>query len=302
MKLPPILNEVVEFVKKEDHPYIFDIRLKNMEDLKRYSSLEAHFVIYPYHRNINSKDIFFIPYEEYVDDILTCHKSAYYPARGIMDKLFGLFLGLIIILVFLLFKPDVLYSVESLVSVLGAYFVGKEIWYELEKVLIDLTIKLPVRYIERYYFYRLEKHTTLTNYSYFAKEQRYGCRAVLPDHMDFIQQSNSQTVRMLFSLKDIPECAGQSAHVLSIQVKPELLSKFEKAGFMFGVKISLNRSFLGFNWCREAFQSLSRDSRGCLDTKGEWINNAVFCRRTARIGRIKFFLGKSVVRDFKLIQ
>lgn len=114
------------------------------------------------------------------------------------------------------------------------------------------------------YAFELEKHTTLTHYSSFAKQQRYGKPTLLPEKIDFIEQSNSQTVRMCFNMTDIPASAGACGHVFSIHIDPAVLSEFEQKGFLFGVKLSLNRKQWGLRVCYELFQSLHKHTHGAL--------------------------------------
>jgi hypothetical protein len=201
----------------------------------------------------------------------------------------------------MILKPSDLFSIETIVSIFGAYFVGKEMWDDIEEALISLTKNWRIRYQEQYYIYRLEKSTTLSLYSYHAKKRRYGKAAILPELMDFLQKRNSETIRMLFNTKDLKNLDNSSAHILSIRMNPKLIDTLEKEGFMLGVKLSFNRNFLGFKRCREIFQSLETDTTGCLDQKGNWFENAAFYRNTLTMGRVKFFMSKGIFNDKKMI-
>ena len=283
-------NDFIRLRKNKDIPNIYDVEMNHIDHLRTYDSVECHIVLYPYSRKICSENITFYPFEEYVKDILTYQKSAYVKLSSQFNKLFGLFLGIVITMIFFKLKPDDLFSVESIVSVFGAYFVGKEIWDDIEKILINLSKNWRLRYQENYYFYQLEKHTTLTHYSYFAKKHRYGKAPLLPEKIDFIEQSNSQTVRMCFNMKDLQSLTESSGHILSIHIDPSLLSDFEHDSFMFGVKFSLNKHLLGFIKRVELFQSLHKHSKGSLDENGKWIERGVFYRKTLTFGRLKAFL------------
>jgi hypothetical protein len=46
-------------------------------------------------------------------------------------------------------------SVESIVSVIGAYFVGKELWDDIENLMIAISKDWRVRYLDRYYWFFL---------------------------------------------------------------------------------------------------------------------------------------------------
>ena len=305
IKIDILHNDIIRLQKNKDLPNIYDIEMQQLDELAQYDSVECHIVLYPYSRKICSKDIKFYPFEEYVKDILSHQKSAYAKSSSQFNKIFGLLLGLLITIIFFKFKPDDLFSVESIVSVFGAYFVGKEVWDDIEKNLINLSKNWKLRYQEDYYFYRLEKYTTLTLYSNFAKKQRYGKTPLLPGKIDFIEQSNSQTLRMYFNIQDFQDfcsCNGRSSgHLFSIHVEPELLVDFEQEGFMLGVKLSLNKHVLGFTKRIELFQSLHKNSQGALDEHGIWSEGSVFYRKTVTFGRLKAFLQSAVIHQKTII-
>ncbi|MBD3242565.1 MAG: hypothetical protein GF331_18390, partial [Chitinivibrionales bacterium] len=236
--------------------HLYDIELRRLELLSRYSSVECHVVVYPYSRLVSSADITLSPFEEYVRDIQSLQKSSYTPIVSNFNKLFGLFLGAVITAVFMHFKPDDLVSVESVVSILGAFLIGKELWDDIDRMLVNLTKRWPLRLMEGYYSYKLEKDTTLTHYSKFAKRHRYGKDTVLPDKIDFIEQSNSQTVRTCFSGRDLRGLEGPAVHLLSVAINPECVDEYQNRGSLFGVKVSLNRAILGVTFSTELFQSV----------------------------------------------
>lgn len=285
-----LYSDFIRLRKNPNMSNVYDVEMGHIDYLKAYDSVECHVVLYPYSRKICSENIAFCPFEEYVKDILTHQKSAYVKLNSHLNKAFGLFLGIMLTIIFFTLKPDDLFSVESIVSVFGAYFVGKEIWDDIEKILINLSKGWRLRYQENYYVYQLEKHTTLTYYSYLAKKQRYGKSPLLPEKIDFIEQSNSQTVRLYFNMKEPRSFDEHSGHLFSIHIDPELVIDFEDDGFLFGVKLSFNKHYLWFAKHFELFQSLHKDSRGCLNENGQWIEDAVFYRKTCTFGRLKLFL------------
>lgn len=275
-------------------PNIWDVELGNIRELARYNFVECHLVLYPKSRKICSKNIAFNPFEEYASDSAGS-KSAYERIHRGFHEFFGLILGALIFLLFFLFNPQDLLSVESVVSIFGAYFLGKDFWDDIETLLIGLTKKLPLRYVGDYYAYRLEKHTTLSRYAFLAKRFRYGRETVLPAKMDLIQQSNSQTLRMFFRREVFRSMRDNSAHILSIHLDPALADEFESRGYLFGVKLGFNRRrFLGHAGV-EIFQSLLEGKRGCLDERGEWHADAAFFRKIRQCGRIKLFYGKGLI-------
>ncbi len=289
-KRPVLIPEGILSIKRNKKiKNIFDVELNNLSLLRGYDSIECHLVLYPFNRNISAQDISFSPFEEYVKDILSHNRSAYSQIHAIMKYLFGLFLGGVITLIFFKLKPDDLFSVESIVSIFGAYMLGKDLWDDIERFFINLTKKWRLRYQENYYRYQIVRGTTLTLYSQFAKKHRYGKSALLPEQMDFIQQSNSQTIRLKFHKSDIQAITEDNAHILSLMIDAKCLSPFLKDGFLLGAKFSLNKGFLGFSRGKEYFQSLTSGELGCLDMKGEWYRQAVFCKKTISWGRIRFF-------------
>ncbi len=283
-------------------PNIYDVEFVNLAQLGPYHEVECHVVVYPYSRKVSSSSINIYPYEEYIQDVLAQQRSAYARLQSHFNEIFGLSLGLLIALIFWALKPEELFSIESIVSVFGAYIVGKELWDDLDRALVEISKNWPIRYRDSYYQYVLEKHTTLTAYSAWAKEKRYGKAMILPIKVDFIKQSNSQTVRMLFDARDFKRSGNaQEAHILSIHVDPAVQNVFE-AGFMFGVKLSLNRrGFLGITRHLELFQSLSEGELGCLDEHETWVPHAIFYRQTFSVGRVKYFMHKGVISGCTLI-
>lgn len=296
-----IFRDIIRVTKNPAVPDIYDVELMHLDRLKQCDSVECHIIVYPYSRKILSRHFEFNPYEEYVNDIIANQKSAYTKIKDSFKNVFGLFLGVLITVIFFIFKPVELFTVESIVSVIGAYFVGKELWDDIEDLMIDISKNWRVRYLDRYYFYRLEKHTTLSLYSRLAKKRRYGQAVVLPEKIDFIQKSNSQTVRMFFHMKDLKKLEEDSAHILSIRMNSELLTDFEQEGFMFGVKLSFNKRFWGINRSFEFFQSIDKDLKGCLDGVGEWVNEGIFYRKTFTLGRLKYFMSTGLLAGESLL-
>jgi hypothetical protein len=295
-------HDIIRLRKNETIPNIYDVEMKHFEHLQKYDSMECHIVLYPYSRKICSQNIKFFPFEEYVKDILSCQKSAYIPIRSQFNEIFGLLMGLVLIIIFALFKPADLFSLEAIVSVLGVYFVGKELWDDIERLLINISKTWSLRYQENYYAYQLGKHTTLTHYSRFAKKNRYGKVPLLPEKMDFIEQSNSQTTRMCFKVRDLQSLQDSTGHMFSIHIDPDVVQEFEQEGFMFGVKLSFNKHFLGFVYHFELFQSLHKGSKGCLDEKGEWIEGGIFYRKTLTLGRLKLFIKSGLLHQETIIE
>lgn len=278
----------------------YDVELSHSDRLSRFSAFESHLVLYPYSRRLCSRHIFFNPFEEYVRDIQSAQRSAYSPYKSEFGKFFGLVLGLFFFILFYINKNS--FSAESLISLIGAYFICKELWDDIENSLVNLTKRWPLRYQQDYYKYKLENNTTLTNYSCIAKRNRYGMLSVLPDRIDFIPQSNSQTLRMHFSRRRLKSLVNGTAHLLSIRVEKGKAEEFEHYGFMFGVKTAFTRRYLFIDNRVELFQSINGDKRGCLDKKGEWREGALFYRRLFSIGRIRLYFKSGVIERRRMVK
>lgn len=282
---------------------IYDVELRRMSELKRYEAIECHLVLYPYSRKVNSHHLTFNPFEEYVRDVVGDHRSAYEPIRMQMDKVFGLLLGMIVAILHISIRGELstLFLAEPLIGLIGAYIIGKELWGDIERMLIDLTKSWPISLRNPYYRYRLDRSAALTLYSNLAKKHRYGRTPLLPDMVDFVRHSNSQTLRMFFERKDIEACPDENAHIMSIHIDPAHAEELEKHGYMLGVKLSLHTKAAVGTHCYEMFQSLSNRQPGCLDAKGMWQDNAVFCRDTHCLGRIRACRGQQVLEGKRLL-
>jgi hypothetical protein len=102
-------------------------------------------------------------------------------------------------------------------------------------------------------------------------------------------------------MRDLKSFHETSAHILSIHINPKFLKEFEDIGFMFGVKLSFNKRFLGITHCRELFQSVDKASKGCLNENGKWTLGTVFYRNAFSLGRLKFFMNKGLMADRSLL-
>ena len=293
-------QNLIQLCQSPGLPNRYDVQMQGLDRMRRYDRVECHIVVYPYDRTIGSDDIHFYPFEEYVQDVLSGQRSAYTEIPNSMDQLFGLGLGLLIALIFAIVDRPSLLKIEALVSVIGAYAVGKELWNDLEHLLINATKNWRLCYQESYFHYQLEKRTTLTSYSYLAKRQRYGKQALLPAQIDFMKQSNSQTLRLCFDVHDLPPARSDPAHLHSIQIEESHADAFHGA-FMFGVKLSFARRTLGLARQLEVFQSLDAGRLGCLDDHGEWQDGAAFYRRTWTLGRLKFYARKGLIPNATVI-
>lgn len=283
-------------------PEIYDMEMNNILAVRDlYDVVECHIVVYPYSRKVTSDNFHFYPFEEYVKDINDNRKSAYNHTYASTNRMFGLFFAMLVVFIVFEINPKDFFSVEAIVSAFGAYILGKDLWPDLERGLIKLTQNSRLRFLEQYYQYELDRNTTLTNYSYFAKRERYGKFHLLPQKMDFLEHSNSQTARLLFDTKDWHNYSENTAHILSLHIDPSLLNAFQREGFLLGIKLSFNQHIGPYTRCYEVFQSFNREECGCLNEKSIWLANCVFYRQTRVLGRVKYFAKSGILQDKKII-
>jgi hypothetical protein len=285
----------------QENRHVFDVELQRLETLRNYTSCECHAVLFPYSRKITDRHLRFTPYEDYVQDIQTQLNSAYVKISRHANVIFGILLGLLITLIFGLLKPTDLFTVQSTVAVLGAYFVGKELWDDIEALFVRLSKDWRLRYQQSYYAFKLERNSTLTLYSQFAAKNRYGKDVLLPELINFFQQRRSQTLRMLFNGRDI-RGLSDTAHIFSIQISPEMLELYEREGALLGLKLSLNRRRFGVTSSTELFQSLHNGTPGCVDNCGRWLDGQLFYRRVLSIGKIRFVSKSGLLTGQNLIR
>lgn len=293
-------ENIVEIKQHAQFSHLFDVQLNHVHELSKYDFVECHLVIYPYDRRINSKNIKFSPFEDYLHDINHSQKSVYAPIVDNSGKIFGLILGLIIVFLFLWIKPNDLVSIESIVSILGAYQFGKEFWTDLEKSLIKITQDKKIAFTENYYSYALQKGT-LARYTTFARKQRLEMDAILPQKVEFIQQSNSQTIRSFYKTKDFKFVNNGSLHLLTVTVEKESLDHLLSSGFLIGLKISFTKKHWFTNSCLEMYQSINKDEAGCLDSQGNWTKAGILFKKSVFMGRIKFRMKQQTKSPFVLI-
>ena len=141
----------------------------------------------------------------------------------------------------------------------------------------------------------------MTHYSTLAKQKRYGKTTLLPEKINFLELSNSQTLRMYFELAEIKEKKAKSAHIFSIHIDADKQPDFIKYGHLFGVKLSLNKKRFGFTRKLELFQSLHNHEKGCLDDEEVWSSNSIFFRRVITLGKIKYFLERGLIASKSLV-
>ncbi|MBN1618138.1 hypothetical protein JW887_02230 [Candidatus Dojkabacteria bacterium] len=289
------MKNILSIRKEVKNPEIFDITIDNISQLLKYNSVESTFFFYPFDLTTTAKSFTIQPFDEYVANISCSQQSTYRKIRFFGKNFFGLILGLIIFIIFALIKPDDLVSVQSVVSIFGAYTVGKEMWDDIDSILSTITRALPVRWISQKYHYLREEYGTIRQFWEKARIHRYQKSSILPLKMDFIKHSNSKTVVLFFTKRSLKNSNKETARIASIIIKPEYISKIREKGFMFGVKIMLTKTFLFFNYDVELFQAMTTDGKlkiGTVDSSYIWHEKTILLRKILRIGRLKLYLSK----------
>lgn len=278
-------------------PTAWNVELQHPERLQGLHSFSCHLVLYPYGRRFDARHFRITPYTEYADDLQSHNDSAYALLPSRCREVFGLVLAVLLGLLFAVLKPDSLLTLESVVSVLGVYIVGKELGDDVVQSLIDFTAGCRLSVRDRYYRFQREKNATLWQYSAFARHHRYGKASAMASRMDFIRQTNSQTVRLLFTAADLAPLGAAPVHLLSLRFEPAHFEELKRHGFLLGIKLSFNRRAGPYLRCHEVFQSLHRGQPGCLDGTGTWVPDGSCEREILQWSRLRYLLSLTIRND-----
>jgi len=295
------LTNLVHIRQNAEYDSIYDVELNHLGALREFDSVEVHLVLYPFSRQVLAENYRFTPFQDYANDISTRRRSLYSPMPHPANSLFGIFLGVLIIIIFWFIKPEDVTSLQSFVAILGAYFIGKDLWSDIESLFVNVTKNWRLRYQTGYYAYQVEKNPPLTNYSALAREKRYGRATIVPGQMEFITNANSKTVRLRFSRKELSEYRGDSAHILGIRLDPALAGDFRQAGYMLSVKLSFNERAFILRRAHEFFQSLNAGEIGCLNFDNEWTADAAMAREAVYLGNLRYMQSQRLVPAVDLV-
>ena len=298
--LPSQLISIVQAPQFDD---IWDLHLHNLPLIaQNCHQLECHIVVCPYHRAIQAADFHFMPFEEYINDLASKHTSTYRTINDRAHKYFGLSLGAILSAFIGYYNPKDLLTVEGLIGIFGAYLLGKHLWGDLARFLELQTQNWRLRFTEQYYAYELHTSTTIATYNKLAKQRRYGRAQITPQKIDFIEHSNSQTLRLCFSSAELKAQLDETYHLLSIHVNKDKQTNFSPDNLLLGLKLSFNTK-KWFGWrCFEVFQSLDGNKPGCITTHNTWIDEDVFYRITRRWKRLKYFKSLGVLNGIRMFK
>jgi hypothetical protein len=187
-----------------------------------------------------------------------------------------------------LLNPTKLYTLEAVLSILGAYALGKELWNDFDDFLIRLTKNRVVQWHDVDYYYEREDFGTVQRFSQFARLKRYGNETTLASKLDFVTHSNSQTIDLYFRRNDLTHPHQNSARILSCQFGD--LGKIRKAKVkgLWSSKIALHRRFLGIHFVHEYFQAQDNTVAGTLTLTNQWKKGKVRFRQYFRFGRLSW--------------
>ncbi len=276
------------------------VKVVQTEKLAGFSEVGLTFSVYPYAKTINAADLKILPFEEYTKDLQTGKRSSYRLEPAIAKEIFGIILGAIIALVFLIFRPAELISVQSVVSILGAYTIGKDIWEDLEVFLKDLTRSWFFSWREPEFPYRRENFGTIQKFWELARYQRNQEQVLLPSKLDYISNAHSKTAELLFNQQELKPYVQLNTpfQVASVNFLPETKKPLMEQGMLLVFKVTLVRKLLIGELQHEFFQALDTKNRqvGAVSAiSSAWLPKAVLYRLTWNYGRIKVYITSQVL-------
>lgn len=281
----------ISIEKSKDSVNVFDIIFHHNNSQK---NIEMEFGIYPYSPDITSDDFQVYPYEEYIKDINLNESTVYFKIEDNASKLLGLCISFLLFILFYFLAPQILFTIESLVSLLAVFFVSKDIWNEIETLLLDLTQNKRISYKSQQFHYKKTKINTLLKYFEYAREIRNQRKVILADKIDFQNQSNSKYLSISYT--NPPET--NNYEIFSMKINNKQLTKFEN-NYMFIVKYVKHNHLLFFKYADEYFQILQKGEIGIFK-ENKWIPKQIEKKRTFKFWRFKFYF-KSKFETMKLI-
>ncbi len=284
--------------QNKERKEVFDINIINTLKNKSFDSIELEVLVLPYDRQISANEISFLPFDAYKNDLSKDETTLYREISANEDKLFGIFLAFIIFLIFLFYNQSEIFSLQSIISLLGAYTIGKEFWKDIDNQLVNLTKGSRLKFIKNLYSYISLPTTTIYSYTGLAQERRYGTNSLHPEKFDYIELSNSEILRTFFNFRELKK----DFHYASLHIDDNLIDKLIANGFLFGTKVTLNKHYAFLKLSNEYFQSFENGNYGCLDKNQKWSSNNIFCRLTFSIWRFKLYLNNGVINNIRLLE
>ena len=301
MKDKQILPKI-KITKNTKYPNIIDITLTNTAELaKTVSAVECTLLIYPFSRNLTANSFFVFPFEEYINDIIAGKRSSYQTTDKTDAHIFGLLLGGLIALFVSLINPNNIFEIESLVSIISVYLIGRELWKEIDVTLQAKTRQLPISWQEDQFPYRVQDSGTIQQFAKISRNIRYEGTGLhnLPGKMDFIEHSNSKTIELLFQKKELQYRNEDYLRICSIHFGNTCLEDLKKDGLLIGIKVALCKKVLCFNTKKEIFQAIITNNNevGTVDDKGNWCTNTLLIKDCLNFGRLKIYLSNVLKKE-----
>lgn len=277
------------------------VSINKLKGLSKFSSLELTLFLYLLDDTLDADSFKLLPYEEYIRDVEAGKRSSYQKIGVNSGKWLGIALGIIILAVFAIVKPEDIVSIESLVSILAVYTIGKELWTDIDSFLGRITKRLPVKWVDPSFYYERESFGTIQRFWTFSREKRVRGKTTLASKLDFVNHSNSKTVELGFG-KNLLQSSKES-QILNISFKNKSKSKLQKMGYVIGTKVSLNRNLLGISLRKEHFQLFdsSENEVGTISLNQKFLPNTCFIRDTVTLGRLKLYLKSKTKKGHLLL-
>lgn len=274
---------------------VLDLYL-DIDSCNKLSELKVKFLFYPFSREMKAEDYYIFPYEEYVNDINKGKRSSYSNQTSKQGMLFGLVLGILICFIVYLYKPSDLLSVESIVSIIGAFLLGKELWPDINDFLSNLTHKLPVSWRNYFYPYKRQKQDSLNKYSVLARENRYQDTSIYPDYFDYIEHSNSKRVDLYF--KDLT-CFHEEdkVRIASMHFPHETVDQITSSNYMSAVRFIKIKKFLFFRTETHYFQGMKNGKIGEITNNEKWQNGLISEQRYLCLGKFSLLIKRTSLKD-----
>jgi hypothetical protein len=248
--------------------------------------LEISLVVYPYTDEVDADQFKISPYEEYVADVESDKRSTYLPVVSQSSKFFGLFLGSIIAATFYALNVEDLFSVQSIVSVLGAYAIGKELWADVDAGLAELTKERSWRWLTQEYFYQRQDFGILQRFTQLVKTKRFGAITTLANKLDFVTHSHSKTVELLFTRVDLLHADEDIVRLGTVEFSALQDTQQLRETVMVGVKVRVSRSWGPLSFTQEYYQAVDQGTVGVVDDTENWHAGQALQRGCIGIGKI----------------
>jgi hypothetical protein len=248
--------------------------------------LEISLVVYPYTDEVDADQFKISPYEEYVADVELDKRSTYLPIVSQSDKFFGLALGFVIAATFYILKVEDLFSVQSIVSVLGAYAIGKELWSDIDAGLVAVTKDRFFRWLPQEYFYQRQDFGILQRFTQLARIKRFGAITTLASKLDFVTHSHSKTVELFFNKVDVHHVEEEVVRLGTLEFSEQQNVKKIQHTCMVGIKVKVVRVFGPLSYAKEYYQALDQGEVGVVDDQEHWQQNKTLQRSFFGIGKI----------------